>query len=323
MLFRITKKTTLGGNGNLYKMATIKFFKSDLILKAISLVFAIILWFFVVAEQKAEISTSIPIELINLPQDIIVSSELPSQIDIRVYGPRSRLRELSTKNLSYTIDMKTTLPGQSTYHITPDALTIPSGLKITRIHPSELKLNIQRIITKNVNIKPKLIGEIEKGFKIESYSIEPQAIKISGPEDLIHNTKELYTMPININNASNEVIQKVGIDLPQSINTETKNLTLSIKINITPIIETQKITIPIALENKNISYWPKTLICEIEGPVNQLKQIDTKDIAVSIDTKNLPKGTYKLAPKLIVTKRNCIIKNCTPDTINVLIRKNS
>ncbi len=299
-----------------------KLFKSDLILKILSLLFAVILWFFVVAEQKAEISTSIPIELINLPKDIIVSSDLPSQIDIRIYGPRSRLRELSAQNLSYILDMKTAFPGESTYHITPDVLTIPAGLKITRIHPSELKLNIQRLITKSVTIKPKLIGEIEKDFKIDSITVDPKTIKISGPEDLIHNIKELHTTPVTINNISEEFTQKVGIDFPQSIISENNFLTATIKLKVSPIIETRTKSIPIVLDNKNISYWPKNINCEIEGPIKVLNEIDTKNVLVSIETKNLSKGLHKITPKLEINLTNCVIKKCNPDKINIQVRKN-
>ena len=65
--------------------------------KILALVLAVILWFLVVGEERAEVGLTIPLELVNMPRDLIVVNNLTQGIDIRVNGPRSLIRSLSTR----------------------------------------------------------------------------------------------------------------------------------------------------------------------------------------------------------------------------------
>ena len=73
-------------------------------MKLLSLIFALVLWFFVMGEQDLEKSFAIPVELSNLPEGLIVSNEVPSLLDVRISGPRSVLMSLEQSDLAIDID---------------------------------------------------------------------------------------------------------------------------------------------------------------------------------------------------------------------------
>ena len=55
----------------------------NLFLKLLSLAFALILWFFVMGEQKQEVAFNVPLILKNIPDGLMVANEVPSQVDVR------------------------------------------------------------------------------------------------------------------------------------------------------------------------------------------------------------------------------------------------
>ncbi|RPI50266.1 MAG: YbbR-like domain-containing protein, partial [Deltaproteobacteria bacterium] len=73
--------------------------RKDWVIKVLSLGFALLLWFFVVGQEKAEVSVSIPLELVNIPAGLVIANDIPSNIDVKVYGPRSMIRAMTTKGI--------------------------------------------------------------------------------------------------------------------------------------------------------------------------------------------------------------------------------
>ena len=55
----------------------------------ISLALAIVVWFNVGGEQKVDTSVMIPVEVINLSRDLVISNQFKRQIEVAVNGPRS------------------------------------------------------------------------------------------------------------------------------------------------------------------------------------------------------------------------------------------
>ncbi|MCD4687939.1 MAG: YbbR-like domain-containing protein, partial [Desulfuromonadaceae bacterium] len=74
-------------------------------LKLLALVFACILWFFVTGEQKLELSYSVPLELKNMPVGMMVANDIPSMIDVRISGPRTRLMNLQLQDIVITVNL--------------------------------------------------------------------------------------------------------------------------------------------------------------------------------------------------------------------------
>src|SRR5210317_1929815 len=104
----------------------------NLLLKVLAFVFALILWFFVMGEQKLEKGYPAPLELRNVPKGLIVTSEVPSLIDVRISGPRTVLLNLSPSDLDVNVDLKGLAPGVTSFKRLDEQLRLPRSLKTTR-----------------------------------------------------------------------------------------------------------------------------------------------------------------------------------------------
>ncbi len=116
--------------------------------KLLAVLLAVIMWYFVVGEERAEVGLTVPLVLINMPRDLIVVNNVPHGIEIRVNGPRSLVRSLSTENLSKSLDLSNTREGSVSFSISSEGIPLPRGVKITRINPTQVTVVLQKLMTK-------------------------------------------------------------------------------------------------------------------------------------------------------------------------------
>ena len=129
-------------------------------MKVLALGCALLLWFYVMGERRLEVAYAVPIELKNVPQGMVVTNDLPRNIDIRLSGPRALLSDLNQKEVRISIDLVGLKPGVTTFSRLDDHLRLPGGIQATRISPSFIDVKLERIIDKTVPVRPRLVGQL-------------------------------------------------------------------------------------------------------------------------------------------------------------------
>ncbi len=177
-------------------------------LKLISLVFALMLWFFIMGERRLEVSYRVPLELQNLPRELMVANEIPSMVDVRISGPRTLLMKVSPNDISITVDLTGLRPGLTSFRRLEERLNLPSGLRVTRLSPSFIDVRLERIQQKTVPITISLTGEPMTGFQVGSVRAVPDQVVIEGSENELKNISNVTTDEIDLDgvNSSFSVI---------------------------------------------------------------------------------------------------------------------
>lgn len=168
-------------------------------LKLMSLVFALMLWFFIMGERRLEVNYRVPLELQNLPKELMVANEIPSMVDVRISGPRTLLLKVSPNDISITVDLTGLNPGLSSFRRLEERLNLPSGLRVTRLSPSFVDVRLERIQQKTVPITVLLTGEPLKGFMVGTVRALPDQVAIEGAESELKNVTDVTTDGIDLN----------------------------------------------------------------------------------------------------------------------------
>lgn len=180
--------------------------------KILAVILSIIMWYLVVGEERAEVGLTVPLELINIPRDLIVVNNVTQGIEIRVNGPRSLVRSLATENLSKSLDLANTRVGTVTFSISSEGISLPRGVKITRINPTQVMVVLQKLMTKDISVKPRLIGKQAPGYEIESTRVNQEKVEIAGPEDVVGKLDSLFTKPVDIQGLKTVLRQRTSLD---------------------------------------------------------------------------------------------------------------
>lgn len=168
------------------------------ILKLISLVFALVLWFFVMGERKQELGFPVPLNLENIPAGMMVANEVPNLIDVRISGPRTLLMNLSPQDISISVNLKDLKPGITSFKRLDERLNIPSALKVTRLSPSFVDVKLERIKEKEVPVKVVVSGEPPEGYKLVDVILSPTKVLVAGAESELRDVSQLETDVVDL-----------------------------------------------------------------------------------------------------------------------------
>jgi len=168
------------------------------ILKLLSLIFALVLWFFVMGERRQEIGFSVPLKLENIPQDLMLANEVPNLVDVRISGPRTLLMNLSPQDISISVDLKDLKPGLTSFKRLDEKLNIPSALKVTRLSPSFVDVKLERIKEKQVPVVVSIEGAPADGYRLVGTSLNPAKVTVIGAEGELKDIREVTTEAISV-----------------------------------------------------------------------------------------------------------------------------
>ncbi len=167
-------------------------------LKLISIVLAFLLWMFIMGERRLEVGYRVPLELQNLPPQLMVANEVPSLVDVRISGPRTLLMKVSPNDISIVVDLTDLKPGLTTFKRLEERLNLPSGLRVTRLSPSFIDLKLERIKEKEVPVKVLLSGTPLSGFKAGKIRAVPDKVVVAGAETELKGVSEVSTEEISL-----------------------------------------------------------------------------------------------------------------------------
>jgi YbbR domain-containing protein len=167
-------------------------------LKLLSLAIAVAMWVFVVGQEKSEITLRVPIEISNIPADSLVLEDAPSEVDARVYGPRTLIRRMASERLSKNVDLTGLGLGNHVFQVAPEDLRLPPGVKTLRISPDTFSITLVRRVLREVPVRPVLKGQPIPGLQVEEVRFKPEKVVVTGsPEDMT-SLDWVWTTPIDL-----------------------------------------------------------------------------------------------------------------------------
>jgi YbbR domain-containing protein len=142
------------------------------------------------------------------------------------------IRSLTTRNLSKSLDLSNSKAGTVTFPISSEGIRLPRGVAITRIHPTQVVVVLQKQTKKTVPVKVRIIGRPANGYEVDSVKIRPEEVEVSGPEEVIKELEILFTKPVDISGRREPLVQEVPLDFRFLQIHLVRNLTLEVEVKI-------------------------------------------------------------------------------------------
>ncbi len=163
-------------------------------LKLASLIFAVLIWFFVTNINDPVISvryTNIPVSLknTNLITDqgqiytVLDNSDVINSVTI--YAPRTVIDSLTQNNVVATADVQD-LSSLNTVSINVDTNKYRDKIDRIVLSSDVVKLSVERKATKTLALTATTSGVLSEGYVIGDVSTEQNMIRISGPESIVN-----------------------------------------------------------------------------------------------------------------------------------------
>ena len=133
--------------GPAIRVPTVKAFFKGLFIKnwrtkLTALAMVTVAWVILASQQEAEITITTPVQLINLPADLMLGQGSTSTVDLSVSGRRSMIRDLKDQDVQVSVDLSGITKGRHLIKLTAKNIFLPFGVKIDQVAPQKIMVNL-------------------------------------------------------------------------------------------------------------------------------------------------------------------------------------
>lgn len=163
--------------------------------KVLSLLAAIIMWFFIMRSQNPmiEVTYTVPVQIQNLNPQYVLDN-VPKDIRVTMSGPRDTVLNLHQEGLKAYIDASNITPGQDNVNI---LFTAPQGMTIIDMKPESVTITVDEYAEKVMSVEIVPVGKLSDDVAINSVNIIPKQVTVTGRKQLIDKLSRVI-MKVNV-----------------------------------------------------------------------------------------------------------------------------
>jgi YbbR domain-containing protein len=181
---------------------------------------------------------------------------------------------------------------------------------------------------RDVTVRATTEGSPAAGYWISNISVEPVLVTVYGQQSGIEALPGfLDTEPIDVQEATNDVIKRVPLALPEGVlvlGEGSGDEGILVQISIQPLLGGQ--TIRSELEIRQLSFGltatasPTAVDIILSGPLPALQELEPSDVRTELNLLGLARGTHKVTPEVTLPEGLGLeVKSIVPDFVEVTI----
>lgn len=186
---------------------------ANLLPKSISLILVFLLWGFIAGQQRAEMWLTVPLEYRNMPANTEIAGELVNKVDVGIRGPRGIISGITTDQVRAHVDLSQATRGSNYIRLTAENIRLPLGTEITKLTPSSVRIRLENVKTRNVQVKAQLLGKLPKPLRLKSIWVEPPFVTLQGPEGTLAKVREILTDPVDLSSLKESMKISLGLEI--------------------------------------------------------------------------------------------------------------
>jgi len=201
-------------------------------IKLLSVALAGILWVYVNSMQEKERFLTIPVEVRNISENYILTSEPPEFVQLVLRGRDEPLSLVNEGDLIAYIDLEMNSQGETKKIVKVERRGIPRGVSIKEIRPRLVDVQIEDAKKKMVKVVPVVVTDLPLGYSFEKFLIEPSEVEIQGPASYIETVESVNTKRIDIQDMTETTVMDIEVETGSDKIRLVKDQPVSIKIFI-------------------------------------------------------------------------------------------
>lgn len=188
---------------------------SNLLPKVFMLLGVCVFWVLVTTRQGQITTVTAPVRLHGVPDNIVLMQTQPEEVTVQIKAMSSLTPPPSKLDLTADIDASTITEGATALRVTHASITTPSGMIITSLSPSTVRVSAEKKLRKFVPVKATLKGKMVTGQTALLVTCEPSAVEIEGPASQVSKILSVATEDIDAGQLKRGKDYSVNLRLPE------------------------------------------------------------------------------------------------------------
>ena len=283
--------------------------KNNTVLKILSLLIAIFLWFYVMGEVNPTITktiSNIPVQLLNgdtLEQrGLAVQGDSEFVVSIEVQGKRAELNSLEKSEFKATADLFGYKEGENEVPVTVE---VPDNITLKAIKNPKIKVTLEELVSVYKTVTVDFAGKTESGTEPGSVTVSPEEIEVKGAKSSVDSVRtvkaEIDASKITDEeksfNVEPQAVDKNG-DLVSGVSLSAKTVQVGAVLYYTktvPLKVEVKGSVPEEYQVTDMSVPEKISIRGPKAALDEITSISAEPVDISGVTAST---TLEIQPKL-------------------------
>ncbi len=168
-------------------------------IKVLSLGLAVALWVVVVGEQKAEVVLNVPLDLGQIPRNLMIVNDPVEFVALKVRGPRSLVQALAPNEVTMRGTFARAIKeGENILNFGAEQFQVPRGVEALSVSPTRVRLLLEAVDERRLEVIPKFRGEPARGHALGEVRVTPKEVRVVGPQGELKRLSHAFTQPIDI-----------------------------------------------------------------------------------------------------------------------------
>ena len=268
-------------------------------LKFLAVALAALLWLIVAGDHLVERSLRVPLEYRNIPAELELVGDPPTEVDVRLRGSSALLGRLEPRDIIAVLDLASARPGSRMFHLRSDEVRAPYGVDVAQVVPGTIAVDLEKSGHRTVPVVPALDGEPAPGYVIGRVTSEPATVEVAGPESRLKQLTGATTEPVQITGSHTRVRDVVTVGMTDSAVRllQPQNATITVEVVPAPV-ERELAGVPVRWRNlqSGLSATIKPVLARVtaRGRREALADLRAGSIDAFVDLYGLGPGRYNL-----------------------------
>ncbi|MCM1107465.1 MAG: CdaR family protein [Clostridium sp.] len=274
----------------------------DFLVFLFSLLLSSVFWLLKTLNETYETEITVPLQLANVPSEIVITTDLPEELSVTVkdkgtvlmnylYGPsfspvQVDFAKYEDNRLSGRVQL---MPADIQRNIYAQLLT---SSRIVSVKPDTLEFFFNRGMYKKVPVRLSGVVETTPSYYLAGITFSPDSVDVYAPASILDTISAAYTQPVTFNNLSSDRSDTLAISHVRG----AKFVPSSVAVLMDVDIYTEKtVEVPVGCINfpasKDLRTFPSSVKITFRVGAALFKSIRAEDFVLAVTYEDILKNS--------------------------------
>lgn len=258
-------------------------------------------------------------------KDMILVTETPDRVRVRVKGSRARLNSLRQEVLP-AVDVELKSREETRFYFEKEMFDLPAGVSVMQVVPPSLVFKWVPRAVRDVPVEVFLEGKLAPGLEWAGEpEVFPEAVEVDGPRDVVNSIRTVRSMQFDVSELDEGVVQREVqlVSAPANTSFDTQSVLVTLRVQAKVKV---RVLSPLRVDAEGVvprALRPRAVAARIRGPEALVDALNPASVLaiVSLSAASPNKGPVAVPVELRGLPDGIEVLGVEPRSVTVLFNE--
>ncbi|MCK6505119.1 hypothetical protein L6R53_17260 [Myxococcota bacterium] len=261
--------------------------------RILSLTLAVAMWAWVQSGEVVDARTRARVRYV-WPEGLVRARQVPKTLVVTIRGPQGVVRQADREDVEVVVDLSEAEQGTIPVDFTALELRgLPTGVEVVQVSPPAVDVELDRALSREVEVRPTLIGEPAPGWVVASVTVEPASVQLTGPRGTMKDVALVATDVIDLSGVRSDLVVDTALAITERVVGLAPGAPGRVKVTIdldAVLVERTFEEAPVEVAGRGWVARPSTARVVLSGPQAEVAAIEPDEVRVLLRAPEVADG---------------------------------